>query len=249
MVQERIETQRRDEELVHLEDPDDCVLNLAQLRSSSVLLMFRNHSLRYPGTHWTRNQLVDQAIKNRAELDLEAARKKLAAQQKEVSKQTRKASKRKTSKTTSTTTPELVSHSRIPPPLYPTHPEMRGGADINSSAVLARVPIPDFQSPYLPNMNTYVPAQSHSYATAAGPSIMYPSWPESVLATHQGQPSFTRILPQSLIPERRNTPRQTGEDLPQITNPAVHLPGPIPPNDSLPQFHLYQYRMSRPDAS
>ncbi|KAI0716145.1 hypothetical protein C8T65DRAFT_572363 [Cerioporus squamosus] len=84
VMQERVLTKKTTQERVHRRHPDDRVLNTAQLRSSAVLLAFRHPDARYPDL--TRAQVVEQAIKIRAELDLEAARKKLDTQQKQATR-------------------------------------------------------------------------------------------------------------------------------------------------------------------
>lgn len=91
VTQERVLTKKTTQELVHRRQPGDLILNTAQLRSSTVLLAFRQPGARYPTL--TRPQVIEEAIKIRAELDLEAARKKLAAQQNQAARAARRTSK------------------------------------------------------------------------------------------------------------------------------------------------------------
>lgn len=75
-------TLKREDEVSHTVEPDDRILNLGQLRSALILLTFRHAQQRYPSPSLSLEQVLEQAMKNRAELDLEAVRQKLLAEQK-----------------------------------------------------------------------------------------------------------------------------------------------------------------------
>ncbi|KAI0739242.1 hypothetical protein C8Q80DRAFT_1124588 [Daedaleopsis nitida] len=63
VMQERMVTDKRDDELLHVQEPEDRVLNLARVRSSSVALTFRTDELRYPPPDMKPDDIIEQAIK------------------------------------------------------------------------------------------------------------------------------------------------------------------------------------------
>lgn len=73
VIQERRITDHFEDEILHSKHPDDLVLNLAQLRSASVIQYFRSDR-RF--TDLSPDEVIEYAIKNREALDQEAKQAK-----------------------------------------------------------------------------------------------------------------------------------------------------------------------------
>lgn len=90
VYQERYATERRADEITHQTSPDDVVLNIAQLRSAEILReVLPACPERYPGK--TREEIVTEAMKTRANLQAEAERKKAEAELKKAEAERKKA--------------------------------------------------------------------------------------------------------------------------------------------------------------
>ncbi|KAJ7348328.1 hypothetical protein DFH08DRAFT_1000016 [Mycena albidolilacea] len=87
IVQERRQTDHFENEVTHTTEPDDCFLNLAQLRSATDVQQFRS-ALRLPGLSLV--EAIEQLIENKERLEREA---KLAEAAKEGERQKKAAGK------------------------------------------------------------------------------------------------------------------------------------------------------------
>ncbi|KAJ6618149.1 hypothetical protein B0H10DRAFT_2164261 [Mycena sp. CBHHK59/15] len=87
VVQERRQTDHFENEVTHTTEPNDCFLNLAQLRSATDVQQFRS-ALRFPGLSLV--EAIEQSIENKERLEREV---KLAEAAKEAEQQERAAGK------------------------------------------------------------------------------------------------------------------------------------------------------------
>lgn len=124
-------TAKRENEVNHSTAPDDRVLNIAQLRSTGVLLTFRHPRLRYPDTALPLKSIVAMGIKNRAALELEVAKKKLDSEKKKAATVKRKQQTQKNKGAAKTKGNQRVGHNMevfdTPQPGTPRslHPDAR----------------------------------------------------------------------------------------------------------------------------
>lgn len=90
VVQERIRTETEENEVHHVGDLDDYILNLAQLHNAASLQGFQPDE-RYPGV--PREEWLQKAVENRQQLDTEAEEKKAEAAAKRAAKGTKRKAK------------------------------------------------------------------------------------------------------------------------------------------------------------
>lgn len=132
MVQEReTRADKFEDELRHLIEPDDCFLNLAQLRSSTHVQQFRSQRLSRPLT-----EVIEDAIRNKSQLDSEAR----AAQIEKEADRSTKAQERQ-AKAAQKANPSR-SRTALPPPPQnlSTVLDPAGEGSHTASGLLAEVP-------------------------------------------------------------------------------------------------------------
>ncbi|KII94845.1 hypothetical protein PLICRDRAFT_693166 [Plicaturopsis crispa FD-325 SS-3] len=91
VVQERQRTERTENQVEHSKNPDDLLLNLAQLRSAAYLEVFRLDTT-YPGL--LRDELIEEAVRHRHALERQAQLAKENKEKEKLEKAARKAAKK-----------------------------------------------------------------------------------------------------------------------------------------------------------